>query len=171
MDYTITDATEADAGLLASLIRESFADVAERFGLTPENSPAHPSNCTPEWVRSAFAKGVRFRLMQAPEGPAGCVALEHAKSDVCYLERLAVLPSFRRHGFGRALVNHAIDEARKLGVKRVELGVISEQADLREWYEKQGFSVTTTARFEHLPFEVAFMRKVLVDDMAPEGRG
>ena len=109
--------------------------------------------------------------MQVPEGPAGCIALERANSDVCYLERLAVLPPFRRHGFGRALVNHAIDEARKLGVKRVELGVISEQADLREWYEKQGFSVTTTARFEHLPFEVAFMRKVLVDDTAPEGRG
>jgi N-acetylglutamate synthase-like GNAT family acetyltransferase len=170
MDYIIMDATEADAEPLASVIRESFADVAERFGLTPENSPAHPSNCTPEWVRSAFAKGVRYYLMQTPDGPVGCVALERAAPDVCYLERLAVLPPFRRHGLGRALVNHAVDKAQQLGVHRVELGTISAQAELRRWYEKQGFSVTTTAQFEHLPFEVTFMRKVLVDNaMSQDG--
>lgn len=164
MDYSIVDTTPADAELLASLIRRSFADVAERFGLTPENTPMHASNTAPEWVLSAMAKGVRYYLMQTPEGAAGCVALERAEPDVCYLERLAVLPPFRRRGLGRALANHVIDEARKLGASRVELGIISAQAELREWYERQGFSVTTTARFDHLPFEVAFMRKVLADD-------
>ena len=164
MDYNIADTTEADAELLASLIRRSFADVAERFGLTPENSPTHPSNCTPEWIRSAFDRGARYYLMQTPREPVGCVALEHPEPDLCYLGRLAVLPSFRRSGFGRALVDHAVGEARQLGASRVELGTISAQAELREWYEKQGFSVTTTRKFEQLPFEVTFMRKVLADN-------
>jgi hypothetical protein len=67
-------------------------------------------------------------------------------------------------------VNHAVDKAQQLGVHRVELGTISAQAELRRWYEKQGFSVTTTAQFEHLPFEVTFMRKVLVDNaMSQDG--
>ena len=158
------DATEADAGLLASVIRESFADVAERFGLTPENSPTHPSNCTPEWIRSAFAKGVSFYLMRAAQRVVGCVALEYAEADVCYLERLAVLPPFRGHGFGKALVNHAMDRAQGLDAHRVEIGIISADVELREWYERLGFSVTTTAQFEHLPFEVTFMRKVLVNN-------
>ena len=161
MDYIIRDATEADADLLVSLIRGSFADVAERFGLTPENAPTHPSNCTPEWIHSAFAKGVRYYLMQGPQGPVGCVALEHAETEVCYLGRLAVLPPFRGHGFGRALVDHVMDKARELGVRRVELGIISADARLREWYEKLGFSAMTTAQFKYLPFEVTFMRKVL----------
>ena len=164
MDYVITDATEADVRLLASLIRESFADVAQRFGLTPENSPTHPSNCTPEWIRSAFAKGVRYYIVRTDQGPVGCIALEHANADLCYLERLAVLPSFRGYGLGKALVGHVMNKARELGAHRVEIGIISADAELREWYERLGFSVTATAQFEHLPFEVAFMRKILMND-------
>lgn len=170
IDYTITDATEADAELLASLIRASLADVAERFGLTPENSPTHPSNCTPEWIHTALAKGHRYFIMKTRRGPAGCVALEHANADVCYLERLAVLPGFRRRGFGEALVHHVMDRARELKADRVEIGTISVDVALRVWYEKLGFSVTSTARFEHLPFEVTFMRKPVADNPASEGR-
>ncbi len=168
MDYSITHATEADAELLASLIRASFADVAERFGLTPENSPTHPSNCTPEWIHSAFARGHRYFIMRTPQGPAGCVALEHANAEVCYLERLAVLPRLRRRGFGEALVNHVMEGARELGADRVEIGTISDDVALRVWYEKLGFSVTSTARFEHLPFEVTFMRRPVAEDAGSE---
>ena len=161
MGYVIVEAAGADADLLASLIRESFAGVAARFGLTTENSPTHPSNCAPEWILDAFAKGVRYYLLQTPQGPAGCVALEQASADVCYLERLAVLPAFRRNGLGEALVNHVVNKARELGVRGVELGMVSAQAELRAWYERLGFSVTTTVRFERTLFEVTFMRKVL----------
>lgn len=161
MDHVIREAAEADADLLASLIRGAFADVAVRFGLTPENSPTHPSNCTPEWIRSAFAKGIRHFVLETPGGPAGCVALEQANAEVCYLERLAVLPAYRRNGFGEALVNYAVEKARGLGVRRVELGMVAAQTELREWYERLGFSVTTIVRFEGTRFEVAFMRKAL----------
>ena len=161
MDYVIAEAAETDADLLASLIREAFADVAVRFGLTPENSPTHPSNCTPDWIRAAFAKGIRHFLLTTPEGPAGCVALEQANADVCYLERLAVLPAYRRNGFGEALVSYTVDRARELGARRVELGMVAAQTELREWYERLGFSVTSVVRFEGKRFEVAFMRKAL----------
>jgi ribosomal protein S18 acetylase RimI-like enzyme len=164
VDYAITEATEADAVLLASLIREAFAGVAQRFGLTPENSPTHPSNCAPEWISSAFAKGVRYYVMRNDQGPAGCVALEQAGAGLCYLERLAVLPSYRRSGLGKALVDHVMTKAREGGARRVEVGIISDDVELRRWYEKLGFSMSTTARFEHLPFDVTFMRKPLVDN-------
>jgi GNAT superfamily N-acetyltransferase len=169
MDYVITEAAEADADLLASLIRESFASVATRFGLTPDNAPRHPSNCTTEWIRAAFAKGVRYYLLQTPQGPAGCVALEQANAEVCYLERLAVLPAFRRSGFGEALVGHVVDKARELGVRRVELGMVAAQEELRKWYEGLGFSLTNVVRFEGTQFEVGFMRKTLVDETADSG--
>ena len=132
MDYVIAEATEADAELLASIIRDSFADVAVRLGLTPESVPMHPSNCTPEWILAAFAKGVRYYLLRTPQGPAGCVALEQSSADVCYLERLAVLPAFRRKGLGEALVNHVVEKARELGASSVDLGMVFAQAELRE---------------------------------------
>jgi N-acetylglutamate synthase-like GNAT family acetyltransferase len=159
VDYVISDATEADAALLASLIRQSFAGVAQRFGLTPENAPSHPSNCAPEWIQAAFAKGVSYYVIRNDEGPAGCVALEQAGPGVCYMERLAVLPPYQRHGLGKALVDHVVMKTRELGARRVEIGIISDDVELRRWYEKMGFSATSTARFEHLLFEVTFMRK------------
>lgn len=166
VDHVITDASEDDAELLASLIRGSFADVAQRFGLTPENCPTHPSNCAPEWIQAAFAKGVKYYLLRTSQRPAGCVALERVSADVCYLERLAVLPASRRNGFGEALVSHVVARALELGLRAIEIGTIAAQTELRQWYERQGFAVTRIASFERLPFDVAFMRKTLVEETA-----
>jgi len=154
---TIKEATKEDILLLTHLIRVSFRDVAEKFHLTPRNAAKHPSNCTEEWVRTALDKGHRYFLLEALEGPCGCAALERANSQVCYLERLAVLPEMRKRGFGEILVRHAVEEARKIGAQRLEIGIIAAQSDLRDWYIKRGFVWMRTRRFEHLPFEVAFM--------------
>lgn len=159
--FAIRNATESDAGCLAAILREASRDVAESFGLTPENCHKHPSNCTPEWIEAGFEKGVVYYVLEAAGKPCGCVALEQADSDVCYLERLAVLPNHRRQGFGTALVNHVCDEARRLGARRIEIGTIAEHVALNRWYEKQGFRLKNTAEFEHLPFAVAFMGKEL----------
>lgn len=161
MTFVIRHATESDASCLAAILREASRDVAERFGLTPENCPTHPSNCTSEWIETGFEKGIVYYILEAGGKPCGCVALERADSDVCYLERLAVLPAYRRRGYGTAMVNHICDEARRLGARRVEIGTIAEHIPLNRWYEKQGFRPKNTAEFEHLPFAVAFMEKEL----------
>jgi len=159
MDYTIRVATEEDVELLTSLIRTAFRDVADRFNLTPENCPTHPSNCTLDWIRSALQKGAFYFILESHKEPCGCVALERVNSDLCYLERLAVLPAFRERGFGKALVKHTLDQARALGVKNMEIGVISDQKELEDWYNRLGFVTKGKGRFKHLPFEVTFMRK------------
>ena len=159
MSIVIRNAGNEDVPLLTTLVRDAFRDVAERFHLTPENCPKHPSNCAPEWFETALEKGIRYYILEHNQMPCGCVALEHAKPDVCYLERLAVLPQFREKGFGKALVDHVVNEARKLGISRVEIGIIAEQKALKEWYEGLGFVFTREAEFEHLPFKVAFMAR------------
>jgi len=159
MSIEIRVAIEKDTSLLTFLIRNSFRDVADRFELTPENSPSHPSNCADEWINSALAKGVQYFILEQNLRPLGCVALEQANNSVCYLERLAVLPEYRNMGFGSLLVRHALREARGLEAERVEIGIIDAQTELKDWYEKRGFHFRNTAKFDHLPFEVAFMFK------------
>jgi len=159
MTCRIRMATHDDMDLLASLIREAFRDVAERFNLTPENCPTHPSNCTADWIRSALEKGVLYFILEGGKGPCGCVALERANSHLCYLERLGVLPAFRGQGFGKALVRHALEKAQALGAKNMEIGIISEQKELENWYNRLGFSNKGRKQFKHLPFEVTFMGK------------
>ncbi len=153
----IREATKDDAALLTKLIRTSFYDVAQRYDLTPENCPKHPSNCQDDWIESAMDKGVLYFILEDEGLTKGCAALEQASPEICYLERLAVLPEYRRTGLGRILASHALDQAKSLGAERVEIGLIDWQTNLKQWYERQGFSMKNKATFEHLPFPVAFM--------------
>jgi len=157
----IREAAGKDVSALACLIRDSFQEVALRFGLTPENCPTHPSFCTEAWVDAAMGKGVRYFIMEMDGQPCGCAALEKAAVEVCYLERLAVLPSCRRRGYGKALAVHLMEEARAAGALRLEIGIIADQHELRDWYAALGFVEKGRTRFEHLPFEVTFMARDL----------
>jgi GNAT superfamily N-acetyltransferase len=157
----IREASPAEAERLADLIRRGFRDVAERFALTRENCPKHPSQCQTDWVSSAMAKGVRYFVDDGPEGLRGCVGLELEGADVGYLERLAVLPAQREAGLGTALVERVVEQAAKAGIRRLEAGVIAEQRELVAWYGHRGFVFLRRAWFPHLPFEVAFLGKEL----------
>ena len=160
-NYGIRPADADDGGTLTAIIRSAFQDVAMRFNLNAENCPKHPSNCTEEWISAAFEKGVHYYLLTSGSEAIGCVALERASAEVCYLERLAVVPQHRTKGFGKALAAHALSQSADLGAKRVEIGIIAAQAELRQWYQKLQFSVTGRKHFQHLPFEVMFMRREL----------
>lgn len=153
----IRTADAPDVSLLSGLIRDSFRDVAQRFGLTPGNCPKHPSNCTIKWIQNDLFRGVMYYILECNDIPVGCVALEKADPDLCYLERLAVLPEDRRKGFGKALVHHAFVQASALGAIKMSIGIISEQTELKQWYQNIGFVEKETKAFEHLPFLVTFM--------------
>jgi N-acetylglutamate synthase-like GNAT family acetyltransferase len=154
----IRDATIEDVPLLVKLIRDSFRDVAVRFGLTRENCPTHASNCTAEWVASAINGGHRFYILQSDGVPCGCAAIERTEDQTCKLKRLGVLPEFRKKGMGEALVRHGLAEPRRLGAKRVEIGVIADHTELRDWYARLGFRVDRqSVSVGHLPFKVTYM--------------
>lgn len=153
----IRDATSEDKKELADIIRRSFQDIALRFGLTYDNCPKHPSNCTVQWIESDQTRGVQYFILSHQTGPIGCVGLEMANSTLCYLERLAVLPDMRHKGYGRMLVLHALKRAKELGVSKVGIGIIADQNELKSWYADMGFIHVETKKFEHLPFNVAFM--------------
>jgi ribosomal protein S18 acetylase RimI-like enzyme len=164
MSATIRPAGAADAALVARIVRESFRTVAERFGLTAENCPRHPANCTEDWISEALEGGVRCFVLEDEGRPCGCVALERADEQTAYLGRLAVLPDCRGRGFGRALVERVLAEARAAGLRRVRLGLIAADEPLRGWYERLGFREVERRPFEHLPFEVLFMSRELPDE-------
>lgn len=165
-DWVVRRAALEDAGRLADLIARSFADVAGRFGLTRDNCPSHPSLATRDKVERGMALGTTFLLAFRGGDPCGCVGLRQPVEGVCTLEKLAVVPDWRRQGLGRRLVGEAFVLARQAGAGQVEIGIIAEQLDLRAWYESLGFRAVGTARFEHLPFEVLYLRARL-DEAAP----
>jgi N-acetylglutamate synthase-like GNAT family acetyltransferase len=153
----IRQANETDISILMDILRKSFAGVAERFNLTIENCPKNMAFCTEQRIKDEFAGGLKYFILQECGQPCGCVAFENAKPGVCYLERLAVLPEYRRRGFGKALVNHIFDMAREMKMLRVEIAMIAKDNELKDWYRKFGFVHKNTRKFDHLPFLVEFM--------------
>lgn len=153
----IREANSADICLLSRLVRQSYREVADRFELTPANCPKHPSNCTDEWIENDFERGGSYFILEHRGIPAGCIAIEKAEADLCYLERLAVLPHERKNGLGSQLVEHAFHTARRLGSKKISIGIIAAQTELKQWYRKFGFVEGETREFSHLPFMVTFM--------------
>jgi ribosomal protein S18 acetylase RimI-like enzyme len=58
----------------------------------------------------------------------------------CYLEELYVVPDRRGQGLGRALMEAAMDRARREGATRMELGTAEEDRAARALYESLGFT-------------------------------
>jgi len=151
------------SSILADIIRQSFKDVAFRFSLNQENCPTHPSNCTVDWIRDDLRKGKRYFILFKGEHPCGCIGFVKGDREVCYLERLSVLPEYRREGLGRRLVDYFEEVAKKGKYKRIEIGVIKNHNELVDWYKRIGFKESESREFDHLPFEVLFMYKEIVD--------
>ncbi|MBI5830757.1 MAG: GNAT family N-acetyltransferase [Armatimonadetes bacterium] len=158
-------AVESDVVDLAAVIVAAFADVAERFGLTPDNCPTNPAFCRPEWLRSEFERGHCFFVAEDQGRIVGCVGVEPSSPTVCFMERLAVVPGWRGRGVGQALVRRALAQAEAFGAAEVQLGMIAGHHELQAWYEQLGFRLRGTRVFDHLPFEVLFLSRPLTGVM------
>jgi N-acetylglutamate synthase-like GNAT family acetyltransferase len=68
----------------------------------------------------------------------GAYVLKELSCGIFELMSIAVAPAFQRRGHGSALLGHAIDSARDLGARRLELGTGTFGYQLA-YYQKAGF--------------------------------
>ncbi len=143
------------------VVRRSFITVAEELNITRENAPTNPAFLGPESLVKMKDKGIVMYGAYKGGICIGFVAVEKANDDVFYMERLAVLPEYRHNGYGRKLIDFVIDYVGKNGGKKVSIGIINENRRLKDWYISCGFTETSKRKFEHLPFEVCFMERIV----------
>ena len=147
----------------AATVRAGFRTPAQRFGLSRENCPAHPSFADGTRLQKINDSGGTFFSAFQTDGIVGCVGIEPSRDQpgTWYLEKLVVLPECRSTGLGSRLLDHGCHAIREFGGARVSVGLIDRDKELKAWYAKRGFSQTGTAEFDHLPFTVCFMAKDL----------
>lgn len=82
-----------------------------------------------------------FFVAESEEGFEGCVALAVLTGELAEIRSLAVRPDSGGRGIGRALVRSCIDEARRLGLKRVFALTL-----VPEFFERCGFTLVSLGR-------------------------
>jgi len=87
-----------------------------------------------------------FLVAEEDETVVGCCALEIIWSDLAEIKSLAVAPAHKGRGFGRALVEAAVEQAQALGVPRIFALTLEPR-----FFEKIGFDVVPK---EDLPMKV-----------------
>lgn len=144
-----------------SVIRDSFITVANEMRLTKDNAPTNPAFMEMASLQAMWEKGTEMYGAFRQGELVGFVAIEKANDEVYYMEKLAVLPAYRHYGYGMRLIRFVMDTVRAAGGKKVSIAIIDENTVLKEWYSKNGFSVSGTRQFPHLPFQVCFMEQAV----------
>lgn len=103
-------------------------------------------------------RGEEYFLCEIENEIIGCVAFEKSRSGTGYLNRLSVLPSYRKRGIGALLVQHIVGYAKIKKIDRISIGIIANHVELKDWYLKLGFEENGHKEFPHLPFDVLFMK-------------
>ena len=86
--------------------------------------------------------------------------------DEAHISTFAVHPQYRRRGFGRALLEHALGHAAALGAELVSLEVRASNHTAAAIYESFGFTVTGRKQgyYQDNGEEALFMR---LEDLQP----
>lgn len=74
------------------------------------------------------------------EEVAGCVALEKLNDSVCQMKRLYVRPPLRGLKVGRKLAERLIEQARRIGYKRMRIHTITSLERANRLYKSLGFN-------------------------------
>jgi putative acetyltransferase len=130
--------TQADSPKQIAKARELFLEYAQSLGFSlcfqnfDEELAVLPGDYAPPDGRLFLAEH---------EGQlVGCVALHKLESSVCEMKRLYLRPQFRGRGFGRALADRIIAEARQIGYRRMRLDTVEPvMKDAVAMYRKLGF--------------------------------
>lgn len=145
------------------VIRESFATVADEFGLTVENAPRFTAFATTEDRLYWHLKGEHRPMYAFFENGkiVGYYSLLLQDNNECELNNLCVLPAYRHKGIGEKLLNNAFNVAQELNCNKINIGIVEENKVLRKWYESFGFIHIGTQKFDFFPFTCGYMEKNL----------
>jgi ribosomal protein S18 acetylase RimI-like enzyme len=91
---------------------------------------------------------------------AGCVALKKIGEGICEMKRLYVRPEFRGKAIGRKLSEAIIEEARKIGYKKMRLDSLKRLNQAISLYQSMGFKEIKPYVFNPLD-DVVYMEVVL----------
>jgi len=90
-------------------------------------------------VEKLLREEVAFFLLRADGTPAACGGIKLFGTDYGELKRMYVRPRFRGRGFGKLMLDHLAEHARRHGVSLLRLETGIHQREAIGLYERWGF--------------------------------
>jgi GNAT superfamily N-acetyltransferase len=131
----IRDAAPDDVDSIVSLVESAYRGEGSRAGWTTEADLLDGHRTDADDVRSVLPYVV---LAEDDTGIIGCCKLV-PKGAHAYFGMFAVRPALQGDGIGSALLAHAEARAVHLGLRRVEMTVLSVRSDVIAFYERRGY--------------------------------
>lgn len=130
--------------------------------MTEENCPDRGRASLPyEKLQAEFENGVLMFGYYCNDILVGFLGMKLLEDGVCKLDDIIVLPEYRHNGYGKELLDHCKQTAKKLGAYKVVLGMIDDNKRLRKWYENNGFINIGYKKYDGAPFTVGIMECIL----------
>lgn len=129
----LRDYRDEDVPRLVEVIRIAFAEF--RGKLDP---PSSAGLKTVDVVQSELQEANAI-VAEVDSTIVGCVFYRMTEGERVYLDRLSVLPSYRRKGIARALMEKVEFRARLKAAKSLGLSVGIALAVQQEFYERRGY--------------------------------
>lgn len=127
-------ATNADV----PAVQELVFGILQEYGLRP--APESTDADLADLEANYFANGGRFDVLETEAGEiVGTVGLHNEGDGVCELRKMYLAPENRGKGWGKRMLDFAIQEAHDLGFKRITLETANVLKDAVVLYERFGF--------------------------------
>ncbi|BAH06622.1 hypothetical protein CKR_1571 [Clostridium kluyveri NBRC 12016] len=160
-EYVIKEVSLNELEECAEVIRQGFGTVAKDFGLTIENCATNGAFIKMSRLVSDKNRGNFMYSINVDDKIVGFMQLEKKSEEKYELEKITVLPEYRRYGYGEKLLVFAKIKVKRLNGKIISIGIIEENTILKQWYQKNGFIHKGTKKFDFLPFTVGFMEMII----------
>ncbi len=162
-EIMIKEISSKDIEECVDIIRKSFSTVAAEFGFTIENASRFTAFAT---TKDRLSRQFRHehRPMYAFYDNArivGYYSLLLQDNNECELNNLCVLPEYRHRRIGEMLLVSAFENAKIFNCKKIHIGIVEENQQLKKWYERFGFVHVGTKKFDFFPFTCGYMEKLL----------
>lgn len=145
-NIVLRDCIAGDAEALslvgAATFLEAFSGVLEGRDILAHCRVHHAASQYAAWLEGA---GYRLCLAELKEAPVGFAVLSPPDLPVAVtvddieLKRIYLLHRFQGCGLGRRLMDWSVEQARRMGKRRLLLGVKADNAAALAFYERAGF--------------------------------
>lgn len=136
-----------------NMIQLSYKDRNKRLGFNEDEGHA---KMTLDELKEMYENNIQMFSYSLNDKIIGFISFEIKESHI-KIKDLVVSPEYQKEGIGTILINFSKEYLEKNKKEVLKLGMIYENKELLNWYQKQGFTITDIIEYPNTVLKTAKM--------------